>query len=87
LTKLFGYFGEIESKIDIYRDPISGKCLGYAFIQYTTRDAARKAIRAMNGFKINDQPIKVTEYQDHHSQLEKGNFQVDLDWDGANQFI
>jgi RNA recognition motif-containing protein len=48
------YFGEIESKIDIYRDPISGKCLGYAFIQYTTREAARKAIRAMNGFKIND---------------------------------
>lgn len=71
---LFGNFGEIQSKIDIYRDPISGKCLGYAFIQYTTREAARKAIKGMNGFKINDQPIKVTEYKSHHSELEKGNF-------------
>ena len=87
LMKLFNYFGEIESKIDIYRDPITGKCLGYAFIQYTTREAARKAIRAMNLFKINDQAIKVTAYQEHHQQLEKGHFQVDLDWDGANQYI
>lgn len=31
LISIFKNFGEVES-VDIYKDPMTGKCLGFAFI-------------------------------------------------------
>ena len=49
---IFKPSGEIED-IKIYTDPNTGKCRGFAFVQFKTRMAARKAVRSMQGFKIN----------------------------------
>lgn len=34
LKELFGPFGHIDY-VDIHRDPLTGRCKGFAFIQYT----------------------------------------------------
>lgn len=48
----FQAFGHIQ-KIDINRDPMTGRCKGFAFIQYSQVEHARNAVKAMNG-----QPLK-----------------------------
>ena len=39
---------------------MTGRCKGFAFIQYTKVEDAKVAVAKMNGIKINGQPIKVT---------------------------
>ena len=46
--------------MDIQRDPISGRCKGFAFVHYCRADDAKEAIKKMNGFLIKDQPLKVS---------------------------
>ena len=41
LTQLFDPFGEIE-QVDIQRDPISGRCRGFAFVHYCKADDAKE---------------------------------------------
>lgn len=52
------HFGEIDF-IDLPKDHITGKCRGYAFIQFRRASQARDAISAMNGFQYKGKPIKV----------------------------
>jgi RNA recognition motif-containing protein len=61
LKELFNPFGEIDF-IDLRRDPASGKCKGYALIQYKQPSDAHAAIKAMNNFVINDITIKVADH-------------------------
>jgi RNA-binding protein 39 len=48
LKELFEPFGEIEY-VDIHRDPQTGKCKGFAFIQYVNPEKAKVAVKQMNG--------------------------------------
>jgi RNA-binding protein 39 len=48
LKELFEPFGEIEY-VDIHRDPQTGMCKGFAFIQYQDTEKARLAVKEMNG--------------------------------------
>lgn len=60
LKELFRQFGQIDY-IDIHRDPLTGRCKGYAFIQYTHVQDAKAAVKAMNGLQvIKGHPIKVS---------------------------
>ena len=52
------HFGEIDL-IDLPKDHNTGKCRGYAFIQFRRASQAREAISAMNGFNYKGKPIKV----------------------------
>jgi RNA recognition motif-containing protein len=46
--------------VDIHRDPQTGACKGYAFIQYNDPEKAKAAVQAMNGLTItNNQKIGV----------------------------
>ena len=56
LKELFDPFGEIEY-VDIHRDPQTGKCKGYAFIQYVDIERAKQAVKDMNGLEIGGQKI------------------------------
>ena len=38
---------------------MTGKCKGFAFIQYSSTDDAKNAVREMNNLKIGDQKITV----------------------------
>lgn len=51
LKELFEPFGEIEY-VDIHRDPQTGACKGYAFLQYADTENAKKAVRDMNGLIV-----------------------------------
>lgn len=44
LKELFEPFGHIEY-VDIHRDPQTGKCKGYAFIQYESTECAKAAVK------------------------------------------
>jgi RNA recognition motif-containing protein len=69
LQKLFN-FGDIDS-IELHRDPMTGKCKGYAFIQYHKTSAARNAMINMNGFNYNGKILKVGEANENNTFLEK----------------
>ena len=56
LKNVFSPFGDIEV-VDIHRDSLTGKCKGYAFIQYIKSDDAKAAINKMNGYIIAGRPI------------------------------
>ena len=58
-------FGEIDY-IDLHRDTMTGKCKGYAFIQFRKTSQARTAITAMNGFNYKGKILRVGEA--HESQ-------------------
>jgi RNA-binding protein 39 len=62
-------FGEIDY-IDLHRDPITGKCKGYAFIQFRRASQARAAITAMNGFNYKGKILRVGEA---HESAKNGN--------------
>jgi len=69
LQKLFN-FGEIDS-IELHRDPMTGKCKGYAFIQYHKTSCAKNAMINMNGFNYNGKILKVGEANENNTFLEK----------------
>lgn len=45
--------------MDIHRDPQTGKCKGFAFIQYANTDCAKAAVKEMNGLVVGGQKISV----------------------------
>ena len=38
--------------MDIHRDPQTGQCKGYAFIQYVDTERAKVAVKEMNGLAV-----------------------------------
>lgn len=44
LKELFSPFGHINY-VDIHRDPQTGKCKGFAFIQYENTEHAKNAVK------------------------------------------
>lgn len=45
--------------MDIHRDPQTGRCKGFAFIQYANTECAKAAVKDMNGLVIRKQKISV----------------------------
>ena len=58
LKELFEPFGQIDY-VDIHRDAMTGKCKGFAFIQYTSTDDAKTAVKEMNNLTVGSQKITV----------------------------
>lgn len=58
LKQLFSPFGDIVH-VDLHKDPYTGRCKGYGFIQFQQSQDAREAMAAMNGFDIGGRQIKV----------------------------
>ena len=58
MKELFEPFGQIDY-VDIHRDPMTGKCKGFAFIQYSSTNDAKTAVREMNNLPIGGQKITV----------------------------
>jgi len=59
LRELFDPFGEIDF-VDIHRDPQTGKCKGFAYVQYKQSADAKMAIQKMNNFDLSGKIIKVS---------------------------
>lgn len=93
MRDLFEPFGEIDF-VDIHRDQNSGRCKGFAFIQYRNKEDAKVAIQRMNGYQIGDKSLKVSTVtpgmnsminQQNNSNEAVGN--LDLDEESGNYFF
>lgn len=58
LQSLFVEFGEIES-VKVIKDRFSGTSKGYAFIEMPSNSEADKAIKALNGSRMDGNSITV----------------------------
>jgi RNA recognition motif-containing protein len=58
LKSLFKEFGEIEN-VKVIKDRFSGQPKGYGFIEMPSNSEADKAIKALNGNKLDGNFIKV----------------------------
>jgi RNA recognition motif-containing protein len=58
LKSLFAEFGEIES-VKVIKDKFSGRPKGFGFIEMPSNSEADKAIKALNGNRIDGNHIKV----------------------------
>lgn len=60
LRELFEPFGVVVSARVIV-DRATNHPKGYGFVKYTTKEAAKEAIRQMNGYKIQNKHLRVTQ--------------------------
>lgn len=58
LKELFDEFGEVSSA-SVVIDRITGRARGFGFVEYTTPEAAQKAIEAMNGYSLEGRALTV----------------------------
>lgn len=58
LQGIFEPFGKIE-KIELSRDPETGRSKGYGFVHFKDVEDARKALEQLNGFELAGRPMKV----------------------------
>ncbi|KAJ1743599.1 Splicing factor 3B subunit 4, partial [Coemansia sp. RSA 1086] len=59
LYDAFGAFGSMVQTPQIARDQLSGNSRGFAFVSYTTFEAADLAIQSMDGQYLANKPINV----------------------------
>jgi len=60
LEKLFSAYGEIE-EATIISDKFSGRSKGFGFVTFKNDADAQKAISELNGKKVEDRELKVSE--------------------------
>jgi ELAV like protein 2/3/4 len=58
IKDLFGSIGAIES-CKLVRDKTSGQSLGYGFVNFIRTEDADKAVKTMNGLRLQNKTIKV----------------------------
>lgn len=60
LKKLFSSYGEIEEAV-IISDKFSGRSKGFGFVTFKNNESGKKAIAEMNGKKVEERELKVSE--------------------------
>ena len=60
LRALFAEFGEL-SGVNIVKDRFSGQSKGFGFVEMPNNWEADKAMKALNGTKLKDQSIKLSQ--------------------------
>ncbi len=58
IKDLFGSIGTIES-CKLVRDKTTGQSLGYGFVNFLRTEDAEKAVKTMNGLRLQNKTIKV----------------------------
>ena len=60
LRVIFSEFGEV-SNVNIIRERPSGRSKGFGFVEMQNNSEADKAIKALNGTKLKEQSIKISQ--------------------------
>jgi RNA recognition motif-containing protein len=60
LRSLFSNFGEV-SMVNIVKERSSGQSKGFGFVEMLNNSEADKAMKALNGSKLKDQAIKLSQ--------------------------
>lgn len=63
LTEVFAEFGEVSSA-RVITDKMTGRSKGYAFVEMSDDEAAKKAIAALNQSEIDGRTVVVTEAEE-----------------------
>ncbi|MCZ7545670.1 MAG: RNA-binding protein [Anaerolineae bacterium] len=71
LRELFEQAGEIES-VNLITDRETGRSRGFAFVEYTTDEAAQEAIQRFNGTELGGRPLRVDEARERSSSRSEG---------------
>jgi polyadenylate-binding protein len=72
LFELFSTFGQIKS-IRVVKDAVTRTSLGYAFVNYITREAAQQALRDQSPKLLNGRLCRVLPFQKDPSQRREAN--------------
>ena len=65
LKKHFSEYGEVTA-VNVIIDKVTNRSRGFAFIDMKDDRAAEKAIRELNGLKLDNRSIKVNEARPKH---------------------
>lgn len=68
IKDLFSSIGAIES-CKLVRDKATGQSLGYGFVNFNRTEDAEKAVKTMNGLRLQNKTIKVC--SNHHEKLDR----------------
>ncbi len=60
LRGIFEEYGEVTS-VKIIKDKYSGRSKGFAFIEMTNKDEAKKAIKELNGGELDNRKVVINE--------------------------
>ena len=60
LKGIFGEYGEVDT-VKIITDRYSGRSKGFGFVEMSNDDEAKAAIEALDGTKIGERDVKVSE--------------------------
>ena len=60
LRQEFAAFGQVTT-VSIIKDRVSGQSRGFAFVEMASKEESQQAITALNGKKLRDRQITVTE--------------------------
>ncbi|RWS05863.1 RNA-binding protein 39-like protein [Dinothrombium tinctorium] len=78
LKGIFEPFGRIE-KIELQRDPETGRSKGYGFITFYDAEDAKKALEQLNGFELAGRPMKVNHVTERSDIIIQGPSILDSD--------
>ncbi len=71
LRTVFSDFGEV-SAVNIVKERSSGQSKGFGFVEMLNNSEADKAMKALNGTKIKDQSIKLSQAKPPAKRPQRG---------------
>jgi len=71
LRTLFADFGEV-SAVNIIKERTSGQSKGFGFVEMLNNSEADKAMKALNGTKLKDQFIKLSQAKPPAKRAKRG---------------
>ena len=71
LRTLFSDFGEV-SMVNIVKERSSGQSKGFGFVEMLNNSEADKAMKALNGSKVKEQAIKLSQAKPPAKRPERG---------------
>lgn len=78
LKGIFEPFGRID-KIELMKDPETGRSKGYGFITFHDGEDAKKALEQLNGFELAGRPMKVNYVTERSDNMVQGPSILDSD--------
>ncbi len=73
LREVFGAYGEVVS-VTLIRDRETGRAKGFGFVEFSSDDAGRQAIEALDGKQVGGRAIKVNEARPREAGSGGGGF-------------
>lgn len=71
LKALFSQFGEVSS-LNIVKEKFSGQSRGFGFVEMLNNSEADKAMKALNGTRLKDQLIKLSQAKPPDKRSKRG---------------